>query len=106
MKNVYDNIWFYKTRGKYRSLSTSFIMASNLNKEGNLNQVTLGYLSYENIRDHFLTSVFLDLYKAVSHQTFYWLFEKNMSEHITQYTYCKRTGLAWNCTRGDHIGDL
>lgn len=38
-------------------------MASNLNKEGNLNQVTLGYLSYENVRDHFLTSVFLDLYK-------------------------------------------
>lgn len=70
-KNVYDNIWFYKTRGKYRSLSTSFIMASNLNKEGNLNQVTLGYLSYENIRDHFLTSVFLDHYKAVSHQTFF-----------------------------------
>lgn len=81
-------------------------MASNLNKEGNLNQVTLGYLSSENVRDHFLTSVFLDLYKAVSHQTFYWLFEKNMSEHITQYTYCKRASLAWNCTRGDHIGDL
>lgn len=37
MKNVYDNIWFYKMCGKYRLLSILFIMISNFNKEGNFN---------------------------------------------------------------------